>query len=337
MVARLPDGSTRAGGAVFVSGLAGVGKTTLLRWLHDEALDRGLAVGVGVAAQVEGEWPYAPVLEALSELCRRHPEALEGLSANLRSEIDEAISGRTTTWDGQAAHQRLYVAASELIRSAARERGVLLIVDHAHDADQASLTLLHYLARAVAEVPALLVLGHRPVTSGQLADLRNGLLARGRTTTIDLRPLVREDSYQLVSALVPDADEDVLETIYQKSGGLPFGVVELARDWRRRDHATDAPMVWIPPGLSPTTVHVLSRAAVLGMSFDTDELEQLAALTRLLNDYAKEAGIAGDAVEHNRLAARIMGLFNDGITEPEDIRRNLDSSPSGWLLERAAS
>ena len=28
----------------------------------------------------------------------------------------------------------------------------------------------------------------------------------------------------------------------------------------------------------------------------------------------------------DRLANRIMGLFNDGITKPEDIRRELDSS-----------
>ena len=302
LVARLPDGQTRSGGAVFVSGLAGVGKTTMLRWVQDEAIERGLAVGVGVAAQVEGEWPYAPVLEALSELCRRYPDALEALSANLRSEIEEAISGRTTTWDGQGAHQRLYVAASELVRAAARERGVVLVVDHAHDADQASLMLLHYLVRAVAEVPAVIVLGHRPVTSGQLADLRSGLLSRGKATAIDLRPLGREDSYLLASTVLPDASQELLETIYQKSGGLPFGVVELARDWRQRDHATDAPMAWIPPGLSPSTVRAVSRSAVLGMSFDTDEFEHL---TELDDDHAFAA--IDDALAH-----RVIGRSPTG-------------------------
>lgn len=72
-------------------------------------------------------------------------------------------------------------------------------------------------------------------------------------------------------------------------------------------------------------------------SWGIADAEQLAALTRLLNDYSKETGIAGDAVEHDRLAARIMGLFNEGITKPEDIRRNLDADPGAWQIERAAS
>lgn len=66
------------------------------------------------------------------------------------------------------------------------------------------------------------------------------------------------------------------------------------------------------------------------------DAEQLAALTRLLDEYSKEIGIAGDDAARDRLAGRIMGLFNEGITKPEDIRRNLDSSPSGWLIEQAA-
>ena len=72
-------------------------------------------------------------------------------------------------------------------------------------------------------------------------------------------------------------------------------------------------------------------------SWGIADAEQLAALTRLLDEYSKEIGIAGDKAARGRLAARIMGLFNDGITKPEEIRRNLDSSLDGWLFERIAS
>ncbi|MDX8442229.1 hypothetical protein [Mesorhizobium australafricanum] len=54
--------------------------------------------------------------------------------------------------------------------------------------------------------------------------------------------------------------------------------------------------------------------------------EQLASLGKLLEEYAKEMGISGDDEARKRLAARIMGLFNEGVTAPEDIRRRLDSS-----------
>ena len=53
--------------------------------------------------------------------------------------------------------------------------------------------------------------------------------------------------------------------------------------------------------------------------------EQLAALTRLLDDYVKDMGLVGDTAARDRLAETIMALFNDGV-KPEDIRRHLDSS-----------
>ena len=69
-------------------------------------------------------------------------------------------------------------------------------------------------------------------------------------------------------------------------------------------------------------------------SWGIADAEQLAALTKLLDEYSKEMGIAGDQAARRRLAARLMCLFNEGITNPEDIRRNLDSSPGAWLVER---
>ena len=56
------------------------------------------------------------------------------------------------------------------------------------------------------------------------------------------------------------------------------------------------------------------------------DAEQLAALTKLLDEYSREQGIAGDNAARDRLAVRIIDHFNNGVTRPEDIRRHLDSS-----------
>jgi hypothetical protein len=56
------------------------------------------------------------------------------------------------------------------------------------------------------------------------------------------------------------------------------------------------------------------------------DAEQLAALTKLLDEYSRELGIAGDTAARDRMATRIIDLFNNGVTKPEDIRRHLDSS-----------
>lgn len=52
--------------------------------------------------------------------------------------------------------------------------------------------------------------------------------------------------------------------------------------------------------------------------------EQLAALTKLLDDYVREMGFVGDTVARDHLAGLIMALFNEGV-KPEDMRRHLDS------------
>ena len=71
-------------------------------------------------------------------------DQLDGLDDVYRLEIDRALSGRDMTWTGEttpitahvwgareSGHQRLFVAAAELIRLAATGHGLLLVVDDA--------------------------------------------------------------------------------------------------------------------------------------------------------------------------------------------------------------
>ncbi len=262
------------GQTLFVSGDEGLGASTVLRCLTERASRAGLRVGVGVAARVAGEWPYAPVLEALSELCRRDPSLLEGLTPQMRAEIGDALAGHRTAWDGQGSHQRLFVAAAELLRLAASDRGAVIVVDQAEEADEATLRLLHYLSRNTLGARALIALGHRPVEGGGLAELRANLSSRGRAVMLDLAPLGRDEAVRLASTLAPDANDSVLEAIFQKSGGVPFSVVELAGAWNLDPDVAD-PTVHLTSGLSAAATRAFGRAAVLGGSFDTDELSTM--------------------------------------------------------------
>jgi DNA-binding SARP family transcriptional activator len=268
------------GHVLFVSGAAGVGKSTLLADLEAVAARQRMRVGSGVAARIAGDWPYAPVLEALSDLCRHHPALLDGLDDNFREQIERALSGRQFVWDGQAAHQRLFVATAELLRLAAAGAGAVLVLDDAHDADEASLRLLHYLVRSTKSERVLVVVGHRPVTQGVLADVRGSLLGRAGGAGLDLAPLGRDDCAQLASLHAPGAPASVLDAIYHASAGLPFVVNELARAWSA-DPTTTTRAVWLPAGLSRGAQAALATAAVLGTSLDTDEF---AAVTGLPDD-----------------------------------------------------
>ena len=49
--------------------------------------------------------------------------------------------GQEISWTGESSHQRLFVAAAELVRLASATNGLLLTIDDVHDADDASLRL----------------------------------------------------------------------------------------------------------------------------------------------------------------------------------------------------
>lgn len=67
------------------------------------------------------------------------------------------------------------------------------------------------------------------------------------------------------------------------------------------------------------------------MSFrDVVDTEQLATLTRILDEYCLQAGIEGAHPAREHLAGRLMSLFRRGIDSPGDIKMALDSASNGW-------
>jgi len=279
------------GRTVFVAGPAGVGKTSLLAALEATAVGAGMRVGTGLAARIDGAWPYAPVLEALADLSRRHPALLDGLDDAMRREIERALSGRDGGWDGQGGHQRLFIAAGELLRLAAAGTGAVLVVDDAHEADQASLRLLHFLGRATLGDRVAVVLGHRPVSGGVLAEVRGAVLGRGSAATLDLRPLRPPDALALARRHAPSAPLPALQAVTVAARGLPFGVVEGARAVAA--DPTAPPGAALLPRLPEPVLRAIAPAAVLGASFDTDEFVALSGLSDDEAYSVLDAAVAG--------------------------------------------
>jgi DNA-binding SARP family transcriptional activator/tetratricopeptide (TPR) repeat protein len=283
------------GRSLFLAGPPGIGKTAKLAWLEHAATGRRMRVGTGVAARVEGAWPYAPVLEALADLCRRHPALLDGLDDLLRAEIEGGLSGREISWTAERGHQRLFVAAAELLRLAAAGAGAVLVVDDAHQADDGSVRLMHYLARSSVSERVLLVLAHRPDVTAELAQIRQSLLGRGTAVTLDLRPLDRDDAAALVREVAPAASDDFVDAVWTASGGVPFSVVELARARAGRSSPAAAallPQTWNPETWDDGHLDALGGAAVLGSAFDTDEFLEISGLGEDDAYAALDAGLA---------------------------------------------
>ncbi|MET0915451.1 MAG: AAA family ATPase, partial [Jiangellaceae bacterium] len=309
----LADAGRGGGRTVLVSGSPGVGKSAQLEWVSRRAERVGWRVGQGVAAAVEGAWPYAPVLDALADLCRRHPTLLDGLGDTYRQEIERALAGAELTWSGEGTHQRLFVAAAELLRLAASGTGLLLAVDDMHEADEASLRLLHYLARGISGERALIVVGHRE-GGRRVEQIKGSLLRRNLAIHVPLRPLDRQGTDDLVRMHTADVSTTTLDHIWEVSGGLPFAVVEMARA-----PATATVRTLGALGLSRLTVktrEALQRVAVIGISFDTDQFVALTGLPEPEAYAALDAALAGLVVVHTGSGYRFRHpLIRDALLD----------------------
>jgi len=343
----LADASAGVSRTLLVTGPPGAGKSALLAVATGRARDLGLRVGVGACAPVEGAWPYAPVVEALADLCRRHPSLLDGLHDEHREEIDRALARTDEAWGGGSAHQRLFVATAELVRLAGATTGVLLVIDDLHDADDASLRLLHYVARSTRDQRVCLLLAHRRTPVPEiLAETRRSLLGRHGAAELELGPLAagpaadlarRHLAAPLAAPPAADGTDGLVDRIVALSGGLPFAVAELARRAGEPGAALDAGLL---SGLPPATREVLQRVAVVGLTFDTDELVALSGRPEEEAFDHLDTALAASIVEPTAAGYRFRhSLLRDALLEevPPHRRRRIHRDAADRLIGLAAS
>lgn len=333
----LADAASGAGRTLLVTGPAGAGKSALVAAATTRARELGFRVGLGACAPVEGAWPYAPVVEALADLCRRHPSLLDGLHDEHRLEIDRALARTDETWGGGSAHQRLFLATAELVRLAGATTGVLLAIDDIHDADDASLRLLHYVARSTQDQRVCIVLSHRPAPVQEiLAETRHSLLGRHGAVEIELGPLT-DGAAAALARRAGAASDELVERIVVLSGRLPFAVQELARRAEAPGTALDAGLL---SGVPAATREVLQRVAVVGLAFDTDELVALSGRPEEEAFDHLDTALAAAIVEPAPAGYRFRhGLVRDALLDevPPHRRRRIHRDAADRLVELGAS
>ncbi|MEO8692958.1 MAG: AAA family ATPase [Acidimicrobiales bacterium] len=326
---------------LIVGGPAGMGKSALLASISARAKQLSFRVGHGTSAPVEGAWPYAPVVEALADICRGHPALLDGLPDHHREEIDRALAGEETSWSGGSSHQRLFVASAELVRLAASTNGLLLTIDDIHDADDASLRLLHYIARSTHDQRVCIVLAHRQTpVSDTLAETRQSLIDRHGATEIELRPLGGEPALELIRRHVGEPSAELVERIGALGRGIPFAINELARRTANEPQWVQALDASIIVGIMPATREVLQRVAVVGSTFDTDEFVALSGLPEEEAFDHLDDALAALIVEPASTGYRFRhGLVRDALLDdvPPHRRRRIHRDAANRLIELHAS
>ena len=208
------------GALVLIGGAAGIGKTTLAEWLLAEAVGRDALALVGRCYDLSETPPYGPWIE----LFARAPD--DGHLAQLP---DPLGTGATTSAALLAAR------TADALTTLAARRTLVILLDDQQWADPASLDLLRFVARRLAEHPILLIATYRAeelAPDHPLAVLLPALVREARATRLDLRPLARGDLPALIGLRYPlPADDAARLAAYldSRAEGNPFYLGELLR------------------------------------------------------------------------------------------------------------
>ncbi|MEW9530179.1 AAA family ATPase [Microbispora sp. NPDC049125] len=321
------------GGVVLVSGPAGIGKSRLV----EEAVAREAAVAWGHCVAEDGAPPLWPWLRVMEQVCSRphvllhdleigaftgfgdrpHPaaadqESVEPAAATLAAAAPtamEPVRGQPADVDPAASasvrFRRLAALTGVLLGAAEDAKGLVVVIEDLHDADEASLAMLRHVALEAAGSRLLVVATHRSGggrASGFLATVADVSRCRA-VRTVSLPPLTREEVARLLSSLPGGAA--AAGQVHRRTGGLPLLVAAMARAIGTTEHPTTTEHLSTaqhgdgagdggpspPPadlsflvlgmlkGLDPAVRRTAGLAAVLGDDLDVELLADVAGLT----------------------------------------------------------
>jgi DNA-binding CsgD family transcriptional regulator/tetratricopeptide (TPR) repeat protein len=295
------DLASGRGRAVLVEGEPGIGKSTLMRLAAKEAQASGCQHFSGSCDELSQAFPLLPLLDALDP---RSPVAAEGrakIVETLRS--DNAPGNRVDLV--AAAVERLLALIDQLSASTP----LMLVIDDLQWADPATVMAWGRLARAVHQLPLLLVGTLRPLPRRQdLNALRRTVGPAGR---LRMHSLSDQEVAEFVARTAGGQPGPRLLELAAGAGGNPLYLTELIDALvRGRALATEDGRVEVtggrPPGslsaaiadrlefLSTPVREVLQIAALLGTDFSVSELAVVSG--RTVNDLLPvldEAIVAG--------------------------------------------
>jgi DNA-binding CsgD family transcriptional regulator len=319
------DGRSAASGSgrlLFVEAKAGLGKTSVLAAAGERLASDGLRALKARGAGLERGFAFGIVHQLFGRVVADSPpgrDLFDGVASmaaglfGLREAGAAADPGEVTPFGMTHA---LYWVVANLCHSGP----VAVLVDDVHEADEASLDFLEFLARRRGELPVLIMIAMRPAEKGQRGR-RLDELRWEADTTVELGPLSDGAVASLCRAAYGERwSEKAVTAVARATGGNPFYVGELLRDlgprWTESGDAQWASRV-SPPGIVRS---VLSRMA--GLPAGSVDLARayavLGAGARLTDCAALAAVPAGQAAElaDKLAAAGILAQGGAGFAHP---------------------
>jgi DNA-binding winged helix-turn-helix (wHTH) protein len=249
LLAALEGGADSHGRLFLISGEPGIGKTRLADELAAHARARGVRVAWGrcwKGGSVPAYWPWIQIIRAsLTVEPEKRPLQLESdVAPSIARDVAQIVPelhpasletpkpSATAKLDPQQAQFRLFDSVTSLLKNFARSRAMLIVLDDLHDGDQASLMMLRFVAREIADSSILLVGTYRDVEvrrSRVLGKLIGELSREARS--IPLGGLSEAEVAKLVESIAGRTpDTKLVSRLYAATDGNPLFVGGIVRN-----------------------------------------------------------------------------------------------------------
>jgi DNA-binding CsgD family transcriptional regulator len=277
----LDDARGGRSGVLVIRGVAGVGKTALMRHVAGRA--SGFRVAQVAGVESEQELPFG----GLHQLCAPFLDRIDVLPAPQQDALRVALG----LCSGAAPDRFLVgLSALTLLAEVAEEQPLLCLVDDLQWLDDATRHVLGFVARRLLAEAVALVFGVRePSDTRELAGLPE----------LRLEGLGRDEARALLHDVIPGRlDERVADRIVAETSGNPLALLELPRGMSAAELAAG----FGGPGAVSEIIDDGYRRRLDALPVDSRRLVQLAAADAvgeplLLWRAAERLGIGPDAAE----------------------------------------
>lgn len=309
---RLDRAITGSGDVVLIRGGAGLGKSRLCSELREIAILRGATSLKGHCLEGAGVpfLPFTEILEGAAEAfdetelrsaAGSHVTELGRIAPTVREALGDIGAERDTPTDLERAS--LFAAVRDFLTRLSRTAPLLLVIEDAHWADDASAVLLRYLVRMAKGRSILIVITGRPGEDrahDDVAQVQEELLRQSPDGVIALEELSSVDVTALIAAVAGREPPDyVAAAFYERVGGNPLFVEQVVKHLIEEDRLFDERDRWVEltsfdalplpdtvrsaienrlDRLTPATTRVLSIAAVAGRRAEYELVTELSGV-----------------------------------------------------------